>query len=158
MVATEKDIIASLERASAKIRQQKRETESEYKNHIKDLDRREKAVSNALDALRASSNGKRATSSKKIALSISPERFEKVQQYLQKQGRAKQTALVDELKLNSGTISVALKKLEQEGKARNTGEKQDGSQVWETLDDGRETVVQLGKGTHRGRRRTKQAA
>jgi len=156
MVATDRNIIASLEQASAQIRQQKREAESDYRSRIKDLDNREKAVSQALEALRASTNGRRA--SKKKAYSISDDRFEKVQKYLQKHGRAKQTALVKELGLNSGTISVALKKMEQGSEARNTGTKEDGSQVWETTDDGRETVVELGKGTRRGRRRTKQAA
>jgi hypothetical protein len=67
-----------------------------------------------------------------VVLAVSQERMDMVDRYLQRFGRARQADIAADLDFNSGTVSVALRRLEQEHKARPL-DKLHGSQVWEYL-------------------------
>jgi hypothetical protein len=68
-------------------------------------------------------------------LSIGSDKLNRVRQVLRTStnGRLRQADITKKAKLNSGTVSVALRKLEQADEVRSTGEKLDGSMVWEEI-------------------------
>lgn len=76
-----------------------------------------------------SSSGPREANPEPL-MSISKERLERVQGFLVRQKEARQADIVAATKLNSGTVSVALRKLQVEGKAQMADHKERGSQVW----------------------------
>lgn len=90
-------------------------------------------------------------------LSISDERLTKVAKFVTKKGRVRQADIVAELGLNSGTVSVALRRLELDGKVRQADNKERGSRVWEIKESApaaatmRETRVRPGEGVTEGR-------
>jgi hypothetical protein len=68
-------------------------------------------------------------------LSIGSDKLNRVRQVLRTStnGRLRQADITKKAKLNSGTVSVALRKLEQASEVKSTGEKLDGSMVWEEI-------------------------
>jgi hypothetical protein len=65
-------------------------------------------------------------------MSISVDKLEAVGEYLSRHGEARQADIVKELGINSGSVSVALKFLDQHHLVKR-GEHRSNSQVWEAL-------------------------
>lgn len=144
-------VIESLEAALANIQQQRQA-----------LDAREAKVQEALNGLREAAGaevpeppGKNGDGEVDKPLSISDDRLNKVAKFVVGKGRVRQADIVSELGLNSGTVSVALRRLELDGKVRQ-GDKERGSRVWEKTQEApaatvRETRVRPGEGVSEGR-------
>lgn len=86
-------------------------------------------------------------------LSVSDKFVSQVDKYLAKHGKARQADIVSATKLNSGTVSVALRRLALDDRIER-GDKERGSQVWvhkAPTNGQRETVVRPGEGVAAGR-------
>lgn len=127
MSTIDKELISVLETAISNI-ESERESLIEQGNA---LDARESLLRTTIEGLRGSTNGSSPTKSASARLSISDERLNKVRQYLKEHPRSRQTDLVDKLGFNSGTVSVALRRLEEAGEAHRV-ESDDRSQVWDS--------------------------
>jgi hypothetical protein len=131
-------LIGNLEEAVQNIDAQKEEAEREYHSRLDSLTERESLLRTTLEGLRGSTNGSSPTPSSSSRLSVSDERLDKVKQYLKEHPRSKQTDLVKKLGFNSGTVSVALRLLEQNGEAKriesdeSSGKPGRRSQVWDS--------------------------
>jgi hypothetical protein len=141
-------VVATLARAVSLIESQERDETRGHEARMKDLARRKSRVLVALDGMTATNGSGRAQG-------ISQERLQKVAEYLRRNPRARQVDIAQHTKLNTGTVSVALRKLEGEGRIVRGEEKDNGSQVWklkEAKTKPRETVVHVGDGVRKGRR------
>lgn len=65
-------------------------------------------------------------------LAIGPDKLEIVRTYMQEHGKVRQADIAKHTRLNSGTVSVALRVLEAAGEV-SPGAKQDGSRTWEPV-------------------------
>lgn len=123
------ELIGHLQQAIGKIETERREINSS-------LDQRASLIQKTLEGLRANGNGSSSKSNgteatpKSLKLSVSPERLGKVLDYLDKHPRTRQTDLVKKLGLNSGTVSVALRVLEQEGTVSKAEHREGSSNEW----------------------------
>jgi hypothetical protein len=63
-------------------------------------------------------------------LAIGPDKLEAVRTYMSKRGKTRQADIAKHTRLNSGTVSVALRLLEAAGEV-SSGPKEDGSRTWE---------------------------
>ena len=98
------------------------------------------------------------------AKGVSDAKLALVGEYMQKHGEARQVDIGRELKQNSGTISVALKVLADQGVVEDTGQVDDKAKVWRYTgpepapepDEGngnRTVKIEPGVGVSEGRRR-----
>lgn len=161
MVDTEtKDLVAGFEKAVQKIIHERETDKEAYEARQAEFLRREEMVRQAIDGLTGNGHGPLLSEKDKVAgLSISDERVQQVLGFLRKHPRSRQVEITKKLKLNSGTVSVALRKLEADGQVqKGDREGKDGrtSRVWilpEVNGNGsRETVVHPGEGVRKGRR------
>lgn len=81
----------------------------------------------AVTGARTSSNG-----SAPNELSISDEKLGQVLDYMRKNHKARQADIAQQTAFNSGTVSVALRKLKAQGAVREAG-RENGSRMWEFI-------------------------
>lgn len=88
---------------------------------------------------------------------VSQTKLTAVRQYLQAHGEVRQVDIAKDLEENTGSVSLALRALEAEGVAKDTGAVDNKSKVWrwvgEAADSDRATVIEPGTGIREGRRR-----
>lgn len=155
----EGDLLATLKEAQERIRSERQEFDQTVEQTRGIFDYREQALESAINGLEIAF-GKEIDfgaipSSHQPVLSISDKNLSKVEEYLAKRETARQADIVADTKLNSGTISVALRRLMDEGKVQR-GEKLRGSQTWTHLspvpEEERETVIHPGEEPRAGRK------
>lgn len=135
LTTIEKDLIVSLEQAI-------KSTEEARKAAQAEAEQRVSVLRTTIETLRGThTNGNGSTPTTKPAtrakegkvetsrLSISEDRLGKVIAYLDKHPRVRQSELVDRLSFNSGTVSVALRVLAEQGKVQKI-ETEKGSNEW----------------------------
>lgn len=140
----EDHVVKTLREALAGIKRESKEFEAEAAEKRKALDARERVVQTAIDGL---------VGDFKPSLAISQKFVDQVEAYLEEVGSARQSDIGTSLGMNSGTVSVALRRLLDAGKVERSG-KERGSQVWlhsARHETGRETVVRPGEGVSEGR-------
>lgn len=75
-----------------------------------------------------------------------PKALKAIESMMKNLGRAAQATVVKRTKLNSGTVSYALRALEGEGKVRRTGDVDGRSPIWEIVSNGKQsTRVRVGE-------------
>lgn len=102
------------------------------------LKRRMEQIQDAIAALDGPSrtNGAHARSAadrSPASFAVGEDRVSAVQEYLQAHERARQADIGIALGINSGSVSVALRLLEQRGQIAKLDRKERGSSVWESL-------------------------
>lgn len=120
----------------------------EAEKTIEAIESRERQVAAALEGLESFPEPAPRTT-----LSISEERLEKIQKYIEKVGHKRQVDISNETKENSGTVSVALRVLAERGVIQR-GDVDRGSRIWYVVDQkngSREQVVRPGEGVSEGR-------
>lgn len=148
MSPTATDVAKTLETAEKQLQQELVSARKEFEQEQNEREKR-------LDLIRRTVAGLRG---KPVMGSIGTDRLQIVKDYLEKKGRARQADIATGTKLNTGTVSVALRTLEDEGLITRS-EKEKGSQVWVTnkpitQTEERETVVHVGDGVRSGRKRS----
>ena len=83
----------------------------------------------AIDVALANLDGELGTLPVRRKFDVGDDKIAAVREYLAKAGEARQADIRDDLKFNSGTVSVALKALEAQGIVRQT-KKSNRSMVW----------------------------
>lgn len=156
------DVVGSVTRALDKIRAEREAFEAQYEEQRRQYHAREEAIKEAVrQALRAAfgdeipSAGPVIEDHEGAKLSISQKHLAAIEEYLAERGSARQADVVERLTLNSGTVSVGLRRLEQAGLIKK-GDKKRGSRVWEhtaptDAEKRREVVLTAGQGVHEGR-------
>lgn len=132
---------ANLSKALAKLREQR----EAYEQEIEQLRFRESLVEQALDGLDGS-----LPRPQRRTLNISEEKLAAVKDYVATEGSVRQVKIGEALKLNSGTVSVALRIMLKE-RLVEKGELDKGSRVWHSTARQRETRVKPGEGVTSGR-------
>jgi len=117
MDASYADIVSNLEEAQKKLRVK-----------MVELEARDQAIQQAIDGI-SGVETKEIHSNKPASLSVSNERLQKVLKYVQKHPNSRQSDITKNVKLNSGSVSVALRKLKEEGIIVKTG-RDNGANVW----------------------------
>jgi hypothetical protein len=88
---------------------------------------------------------------------VSQTKLAAVRQYLQAHEEVRQVDIAKDLEENTGSVSLALRALADEGVAQDTGAVDNKSKVWrwigEPAEPGRATVIEPGTGIREGRRR-----
>ena len=137
------DVVKTLREALTGIRAERKAFEANVLAQRKSYEARERAVQGAVDGL---------VGDFKPSLAISQKFVDQVEEYLEECESARQSDIAANLKINSGTVSVALRRLQEAGKVEK-GDKERGSQVWIYVPsrESRETVVRPGEGISRGR-------
>jgi len=129
-VATADPVATSLNEALRAVEMRRQE----YQRVLQDLDAREGHIKLALEGMVLGeqdsapapvSNGNNGAP----RLSIHNDRLEIVRKYMERKGVTRQVDIGKETGENSGTVSVGLRVLEQQGLVR-PGEVRDGSRVW----------------------------
>lgn len=112
------------------LRQARQELEQDYQARVTALDTAIAAMGG--ESVPAPHNGETKDNGE---LSIGSDKLNKVRNVLRTSanGKLRQADITKKAKLNSGTVSVALRRLESDGEVRSTGEKMDGSMVWEEI-------------------------
>lgn len=114
--------------------EKRREFEDYVARQYESLDRRREALGNALAALCAEDVVPMAEtqSDDGVRLAISDENLETIREYIiARDGSVRQQDVVSDTGLNSGVVSVGLRKLRALGELERGG-KERGSQVWKT--------------------------
>lgn len=88
---------------------------------------------------------------------VSQTKLAAVRQYLQAKDKVRQVDIARDLEENTGSVSLALRALAEEGVAQDTGEVDNKSKVWvwtgEPAEPTRAVVIEPGTGIREGRRR-----
>lgn len=128
----------SSENILATLRQARDEMEQEYLTRRSIIDRAIAAFES--DEVPETPVRRRNGTKSVEELSIGSDKLKRVQAVLHatQNGRMRQADIAKKAghkgkPMNSGTVSVALRKLEAEGQVRSTGSKEDGSMVWEEV-------------------------
>lgn len=118
------DLFAALEAAQHEIQEERRS-----------LDAREAAIQRARDdlarALGGSGSPQRARTRAGISQKAAQHHLDAIADYLSRHQRARQADIAKALQLNSGTVSLALRQLEEDGVVAALPEKERNSVVWE---------------------------
>lgn len=116
------------------LRKAREELEQDYLSRKSAIDHAIEAFGEDAPAL-APAPSKNGKASEVSDLSIGSDKLKKVLHVLRTSGNGKvrQADITKKTRLNSGTVSVALRKLESDKEIRSTGEKLDGSMVWEDI-------------------------
>lgn len=149
-MAARQDLFAALDDQLEEVRQERAA-----------LDAREDALKRARDELMAAFDGaaprhhppparSRATRAG-IPQKAAQHHVEAIFDYLKKHGTARQADIAKDLQLNSGTASLALRQLQDDGAVSPQDQKDRGSVVWDFVGTRRETVVHAGEGVRAGR-------
>lgn len=86
---------------------------------------------------------------------VSPAKLKAVHKYLESKGEVRQVEITNDLEENSGSVSLALRALEAQGVAQDTGKVVNKSKVWRfTGEPERSTVLEPGVGVRQGRKRS----
>lgn len=161
----EQGLLDVLKEAQAKIQQEHQEFDQSVEQTRSVFEYREQAIESAINGLEVAF-GKEIDfgpmpGQKAPLLSISEKNLKAVEDYLVKRGSARQADIVADTKLNSGTVSVALRRLMEDGTVQR-GEKERGSQTWAHLspvpEGERETVIHPGEAPTQGRKKATSAA
>jgi hypothetical protein len=114
----------------------------EARKRLEDAQIEVAALESARDAMVASLGGRKVSSSGGRRQTVAAHHVEAVKEYLEAQGRARQSDIGKELGINSGIVSVALKAL-ADRELIEPREKDYGSRVWEWVDGGANEGAQL---------------
>ena len=151
----ENDVAATLDRALEKLREQREEA-------MRQFDFREQMIQQAREGLTMafgeihfpSTPPQESSDEEPVKLSISEKHLKSIEHYLAEHQKVRQADLVAKLSLNSGTVSVGLRRLEMAGLIKKAP-KERGSRVWEhTAPEDtkrREMVLTAGEGAREGR-------
>lgn len=130
-----------------------------------ELDRREDALNRARAELEVAFHGgaagpvplRQSSSSARptragIQQKAAQHHIDAIHDYLKKHKTARQADIAKDLQLNSGTVSLALRQLEESDDVTARDQKEKGSVVWDFAGERRSTVVQVGEGVRAGRK------
>lgn len=123
MTVTEKQILDSLQKARQELLDEQEEAMDQVRQQFAG---RITKVDTALGLLQDSA---KADLPEVTVLSISDEKLAAVRSYIERHGKVRQASIAQDLKLNSGTVSVALRKLQSDGLVAPGG-KEHGSRIW----------------------------
>lgn len=123
MTVTEKQILDSLQKARQELLDEQEEAMDQVRQQFAG---RITKVDTALGLLQDSAE---ADLPEVTVLSISDEKLAAVRSYIERHGKVRQASIAQDLKLNSGTVSVALRKLQSDGLVAPGG-KEHGSRIW----------------------------
>jgi DNA-binding transcriptional ArsR family regulator len=155
------DIAASFVRAQEELQRKRAEFDQMVEEQRKQFDFRAQMIEQARDGISMAfgditfpSDDDSHEGDEVPKLSISEKHLKRIEEYLANKGKVRQADLVEKLSLNSGTVSVGLRRLEQAGLIAKAP-KERGSRVWEHTAPSdkkrREMVVAVGEGTREGR-------
>lgn len=146
-------LVENLRKTLTEISQERERKKSEFEAQILHLDQQEEALRKAIEGLTGTSQ---PTPQRDPLAAISQERLDKVVGYLQKHPKARQQDIAKRTKLNSGTVSIAVRRLERAGLIER-GDKEEKSQVWimpeSGTSNGTHETSQRATSTRRGRSR-----
>lgn len=120
------NIVKTLREALEGLQIERRTWEANVAIERKAFDARERVVKAAIDGL---SSAAAVTAAAPTSLAISQKYIDQVAEYMEECGTSRQADIANNLGINSGTVSVALRRLLNVGKVTK-GEKERGSQVW----------------------------
>lgn len=108
--------------------------EAEYIDRLARVRSGRAAIAEILRGTPVNGNGNgngSAAEQPKAGARIGPEKLKRVENYLAQKRLATQVEMAKRLKMNSGSVSVALRLLAQEGRAKVADEQNERSQTWE---------------------------